>query len=213
MKNSITIAGSLVFLLVLLQAACCVGQESGTEAAQGTAQVSAGEAKEPVVLTYGMARELVMRELGNPAFESIIRSLQRARLVYSDGTRLVFDRESLVLVKTVVPAKMDGEDFATAEACDKELKIDSRLLAAQPQLSEPAEEHRLIRGQSFFFAPGGPVTMNNGIQFSPVSGCFLGPVAGQLRAWQPGASLHPKAGDPLSRMLLRIKSDVCHVCP
>ena len=57
------------------------------------------------MLTYGMARELVIQELGSPTFESIIRSLQRARVVYADSTRLVVDRDSLVLVQTVIPPK------------------------------------------------------------------------------------------------------------
>ena len=79
------------------------------------------------MLTYGMARELVIQELGSPTFESIIRSLQRARVVYADSTRLVFDRDSLVLVQTVIPPKMDRDGFAIAEGAGEFLKIDTRL--------------------------------------------------------------------------------------
>ena len=216
MKTTFTATSSLVFMLVLLQAAWCAGQDANIEnqpALENTGQSSEGGTKEPVVLTYGMARELVIEELGNPAFESIIRSLQRARLVYSDSTRLVFDRESLVLVKTVIPAKMDGEDFATAEAVGKDLRIDARLLAAQPQLPHPAEEHRRIRDQAFFFAPGVPATMSDGIPFSPVSGCLLGPAACRLPACQQNVSQRARGADLFGHLLFRIKRDVCHVCP
>ena len=216
MKTISASNGSLVFLLVLLQSALCTGQDTGTDTKlvpENVAQAAGGETNPPVVLTYGMARELVIQELGNPAFESIVRSLQRAKVIYSDNTRLVFDRDSLVLVETVIPAKMDSEGFAIAEAAGKELRIDSRLLAAQPQLPEPAEEHRLIRDQAFFFAPGMPATMNAGIPFSPVSGCLFGPAAGRLPACQQNVFQHSTAGDPFSRLLFSIKRDLCHVCP
>ncbi len=108
-------------------------------------------------------------------------------------------------------------DPAVAEGAGEVLKIDTRLLAIQPQLPNPADEHRLIRDQAFFYAPGLPVAMNNGIQFSPVSGCLLGPVchavAGNCVTCPQNARRFSGSSDPISRLLLRIKRDVCHVCP
>jgi hypothetical protein len=220
MKTTFVNTGSVTLLLFLFQTALCSGQDTGnstTLAQSNVAQSSQGVTTETVVLTYGMARELVIQELGNPSFESIVRSLQRARVIYADSTRLVFDRDSLVLVKTVIPAKMDGDGFAVAEGAGEVLKIDTRLLAIQPQLPNPADEHRLIRDQAFFYAPGSPVAMNNGIQFSPVSGCLLGPVchavAGNCVTCPQNARRFSGSSDPISRLLLRIKRDVCHVCP
>ena len=220
MKTTFVNTGSVTLLLFLFQTALCSGQDTGnstTLAQSNVAQSSQGVTTETVVLTYGMARELVIQELGNPSFESIVRSLQRARVIYADSTRLVFDRDSLVLVKTVIPAKMDGDGFAVAEGAGEVLKIDTRLLAIQPQLPNPADEHRLIRDQTFFYAPGLPVAMNNGIQFSPVSGCLLGPVchavAGNCVTCPQNARRFSGSSDPISRLLLRIKRDVCHVCP
>ncbi len=45
---------------------------------------------------------------------------------------------------------MDREGFVIVEAVGRELKIESRFLAAQTQLPESAEGHRLIREQVFF---------------------------------------------------------------
>ena len=209
-------------LFVFVKAPICSGQESGADT---TAKQSDTEKfSEPVELTYGMSRNLVIKDLGNPEFESIIHSLRRARVVYSDDTVLVFDRDSLVLVQTVIPPKTSDEGFAMAKGADKELKIDTRLLEGRPQLAEPEVEHRFVREQAFFYAPNTSVIMNDGIHFSPVvNTCLFGPacgtiVDGRCAACRQNACPHNawKASGPsdsIRRLMHCIKRDVCHVSP
>ena len=222
MKTKFALHASVVLFLIVLPTTWCSGQGTDTDTKPATENVigaSSGETTDAVMLTYGMARSLVIEELGSPAFESIIPSMQRARVVYSDMTRFVFDKDSLVLVETVTPVKMNrDEGFAVAEAAGKDLRIDSRLLAAKPQLPEPAEEHRLIRDQAFLFASGVPANVDQGITFSPVmSGCLLGPARGNAAGIYPGYQQHGfhhfGGGDAISRLMERIRREVCHVCP
>ena len=222
MKTTFVRYGSLMLFLVMLQTTWCSGQVPYTvseTAAENVAGASNVEANNSFTLTYGMARPLLIEELGSPAFESIIPSMQRARVVYSDMTHFVFDKDSLVLVETVTPAKMNrDEGFAVVEAAGRDLRIDARLLAAKPQLLEPAEEHQLIRDKAFFFASGAPANLAQGINFSPVmSGCLLGPARCTASGFCPGYpqnGFHQSGGgDAISRLMEIIRRDVCHVCP
>lgn len=91
MKFNCTNALLIALSLTLFQAPVCQSQENETDS--NLDQTKVVDSTEAVELTYGMARNLVTADLGNPEFESIIPSIQRARLVYSDDT---LDRKSVV---------------------------------------------------------------------------------------------------------------------
>ena len=216
MKFNCTSTLLIALSLILIQAPVCQSQENETDSNLDQAKVV--DSTEPVELTYGMARNLVTADLGNPEFESIIPSIQRARLVYSDDTLLVFDRDSLILVQTVHTPGQVTEGFVLAEGAEKNLKIDARLLASRPKLAAPEVEQRLVRGQAFLYAPGSSTTMTQGIHFSPAAGCLFGDACG---GWGGTCGVGCQqipfpfsgSGDPLRRLMFRIKNDVCHVCP
>lgn len=203
-------------VLMFFQPLICSGQEESLGRSAG--QSDTADTFESVELTYGMSRNLVIADLGSPEFESVIPSLQRARLIYSDDTVCVFDRDALVLVQPVLPPQMSGEGFAEVKGAQKVLQIDTRLLAAKPQLREPAVEQELVRNQKFFFAPGPLASMDNGIHFSPATGCLFGNACGAHCgghgvACQNNACPVSASTDPVRRLMHRIKRDVFHVCP
>ena len=216
MKYNCTNALLIALSLILMQAPVCQSQENETDL--NLDQTKVGDSTEPVELTYGMARNLVTAGLGKPEFESIIPSIQRTRLVYSDDTLLIFDRDSLILVQAVHSPGKVIEGFVMAEGAEKNLKIDARLLASRPKLASPEVEQRLVRGQAFLYAPEASTIMNQGIHFSPAAGCLFGDAFG---GWggscgvscQQNACQFSGPGDPLSRLMFRIKHDVCRVCP
>ncbi len=216
MKFNCTNALLIALRLILFQSPACQSQEN--EADANLDQTKVVDSTEAVELTYGMARNLVTADLGNPEFESIIPSIQRARLVYSDDTLFIFDRDSLILVQTVHPPEKVIEGFVIAEGAEKNLKIDARLLASRPKLAAPEVEQRLVRGQAFLYAPGASTMMAGGIHFSPATGCLFGTACG-LRGGAYGVECQQNVyqvsnhGDPFGRLLFRIKRDVFHVCP
>lgn len=216
MKFNCTNTLLIALSLILIQAPVCQSQENETDSNLDQAKVV--DSTEPVELTYGMARNLVTADLGNPEFESIIPSIQRARLVYSDDTLFIFDRDSLILVQTVHPPEKVIEGFVMAEGAEKNLKIDARLLASRPKLAAPEVEQRLVRGQAFLYAPESSTTMNQGIHFSPAAGCLFGDACGRWGGtcgvgYQQITIPFSGSGDPLRRLMFQIKNDVCHVRP
>ncbi len=210
MKRKITKTVFAPLLLAFIFNSSCFGQDGDNA---GADQVASSEASKSVELIYGMSRNQVIEALGNPEFESIIDSLQRARIVYADDTVLFFDKDLLVLVRTVDPPATSVDGFAMGAGADEVLKIDERLLEGKPKLREPTEEHQLMGDRAFFFASSPGVMSDNGIYFSPANGCLLRPAAGLYPKFNQNACRPSGAADPFSRLLLRIKRDVCHVCP
>ncbi|MEL6105789.1 MAG: BBP7 family outer membrane beta-barrel protein [Planctomycetota bacterium] len=141
-------------------------------AAQESLSLSPVALERPVVekntlveLTHGMTRDRVIKLLGTPDFESIVGSLQRARVDYGE-TELLFEDNRLIALKSAEDPLL-SDDGRLAVDFDGTKIIYTHDLVLPEQGPLPVGEERRPIDDEFYFAPSNPGDDEIPIPFTP----------------------------------------------
>ncbi|MDG2222255.1 MAG: hypothetical protein P8L85_12810 [Rubripirellula sp.] len=117
-------------------------------------------ADETIEIKYGMQRHRVIDLVGTPSINSLINSLQRARIRYDDETTMLFEDNRLISISTPLELEDLGEGRVSVSRAGKSLVFDRSLLLPEPQRL-PVGDERLAISNDFFY--GG--STGNGDEF------------------------------------------------